>query len=244
MYGPSDGGFRKHALPVITKCIHGSAPFLTTFLLIHLSAPLLANLGGSSLASQTLLLGREYYQTELGEKYLLLGPIVLHTVSGLAKRLISPSKVPPRPWTSLLSITGYGTMLFFLPIHFSTHRVSPSNPIAPIHALSPSELDFEYIKFGLNSWPWRSAFLYGGLVVFALLHAADGERILFNTYLGPALGRIKASTRKGMIAAVMGAVALPVLTGLYFLSQEPEMIFASMADRFHASFVSSMWYRL
>lgn len=42
-------------MPCLTKIAHGSTPFITTFLLIHLSAPALANLGGSSLASQTMV---------------------------------------------------------------------------------------------------------------------------------------------------------------------------------------------
>jgi hypothetical protein len=47
--------FLQKSLPVLTKLLHGSAPFISTFLLIHLSAPMLANLGGSSLASQTMV---------------------------------------------------------------------------------------------------------------------------------------------------------------------------------------------
>jgi hypothetical protein len=64
-------------LRFLTKAIHVSSPFITTFLLIHLSAPVMG-LGGSTLASQTMVcyvylykwrmpdvgpqaLGREYY---------------------------------------------------------------------------------------------------------------------------------------------------------------------------------------
>ena len=43
------------SLPYLTKLAHGSAPFLATFLLIHLAAPAVANLGGSSLSSQTMV---------------------------------------------------------------------------------------------------------------------------------------------------------------------------------------------
>lgn len=39
---------------------HGTAPFITTFLLIHLTAPALANVGGSSLASQTMVSTSEH----------------------------------------------------------------------------------------------------------------------------------------------------------------------------------------
>ncbi|KAJ7672163.1 hypothetical protein DFH06DRAFT_87263 [Mycena polygramma] len=236
--------FRQKALPVLTKLIHGSAPFISTFLLIHLTAPMLANLGGSSLASQTMLLGREYYQTEFGEKYLLLGPLAVHSLSGIVKRVLSPTNAPPRPWTSLLAITGYVNMLFFLPIHFMAHRAHPMNPAPPVHALGPSELDFEFVKYGLANWPWRSWFLYGGLVAGVVLHAADGERFLFNTYLGGSMGRIKAAARKRLLAIGLGLLAIPVISGVFVMSREPLMVFASTAERFQASFTQSPIYKI
>ncbi|KAK7032799.1 hypothetical protein R3P38DRAFT_2918943 [Favolaschia claudopus] len=242
---PASGrGFRHRALPILTKALHGSAPFISTFLLIHLTAPMLANLGGSSLASSVLLLGREYYQTDFGEKYLLLGPLAVHSLSGIAKRLLSPPKVPPRPWTSLLSLTGYANMLFFLPIHFMTHRVHPKTPAPPILALGPSELDFEFVKYGLAKFPWRSWFLYGGLVVCAVLHFVDGDRLLFNTYFGESMGRIKAASRKRLLAIGTALVTLPVLAGTYVMSKEPLMILSTTAERIQACFSKSPIYKL
>ncbi|KAJ7143319.1 hypothetical protein C8R43DRAFT_1237981 [Mycena crocata] len=235
---------RQKTLPVVTKLIHGSAPFITTFLLIHLTSPMLANLGGSSLASQTMLLGREYYQTDFGEKYLLLGPLVVHSLSGIAKRVLSPAKAPPRPWTSLLALTGYANMIIFLPVHFMTHRVLPKNPAPPIHALGPAELDFEFVKYGLANWPWRSWFLYGGLVAGVVLHAVDGERLLYNTYFGETMGRIKMAARKRLLAIGLGLLAAPALSGLFIMSKEPLLVFASTAERFNATFVKSPWYRI
>ena len=41
--------------PALTRIAHGSAPFITVFALIHLTAPVMANLGGASLASQTMV---------------------------------------------------------------------------------------------------------------------------------------------------------------------------------------------
>ncbi|KAJ6570101.1 hypothetical protein DFH09DRAFT_982623 [Mycena vulgaris] len=241
---PQKRSLRQRALPVLTKLIHGSAPFITTFLFIHLTAPMLANLGGSSLASQTMLLGREYYQTDLGEKYLLLGPLAVHSLSGIAKRVLSPTKAPPRPWTSLLSLTGYANMIIFLPVHFMTHRALPMNPAAPIHALGPAELDFEYVKYGLATWPWRSWFLYGGLVAGVVLHAVDGERLLYNTYFGETMGRIKMAARKRLLAIGLGLVAVPVLSGMFIMSKEPLMILSSTAERFQASFTQFPFYRV
>ncbi|KAJ7645381.1 hypothetical protein B0H17DRAFT_959548 [Mycena rosella] len=239
---PQKRSLRQRALPILTKLIHGSAPFITTFLLIHLTAPMLANLGGSSLASQTMLLGREYYQTDFGEKYLLLGPLAVHSLSGVAKRVFSPAKAPPRPWTSLLALTGYANMIFFLPVHFMSHRALPMNPAAPIHGLGPAELDFEFVKYGLATWPWRSWLLYGGLVAGVVLHAVDGERLLFNTYFGESMGRIKVAARKRLLAIGLSLLAVPVLSGIFVMSKEPLMIFSSTAERFHASFAQSPLY--
>nr|GAT50462.1 predicted protein [Mycena chlorophos] len=244
MSEPDNHSFRRYALPVLTNVLHGTAPFISTFMLIHLSAPMLANLGGSSLASQTMLLGREYYQTNFGEKYLLLAPLAAHALSGLTKRTISPRKAPPRPWTSLLTLTGYMTMVVFLPVHFMTHRVVPQSPSPPIYALSPSELDFEYVKFALTRWPKRSWFLYGGLVLCAVLHTVEGQRLLFNTYFGKEMGRLVGAAKTRMRAAALGLVALPVLSGLWILAQEPLMAFPSSFARFQAAFTHSLWYRL
>ncbi|KAF7375243.1 hypothetical protein MSAN_00410900 [Mycena sanguinolenta] len=234
--------FYHKALPVLNKLLHGSAPFISTFLLIHLSAPALANLGGSSIASSTLLLGREYYQTEFGEKYLVLAPIAVHALSGIVKRVLSPAKTPPRPWRSLLSLTGFANIIFFLP-HFMTHRAHPMNPAPPIFAVGPSELDFEFVKYGLSNWPWRSWLLYGGLVASVVLHAVDGERLIFNTYFGETMGRIKAAARKNLLTIGVGLVAVPVLTGVFVMSREPLMVLPSTAERFHASFTLSPLFR-
>lgn len=46
---------RKNLLPYLTKVAYGSTPFMTTFVLIHLAAPALANFGGSALSSQTMV---------------------------------------------------------------------------------------------------------------------------------------------------------------------------------------------
>ncbi|KAF7312055.1 hypothetical protein MIND_00217600 [Mycena indigotica] len=243
MTNSSQRSFRSYAVPALTKILHGTAPFISSFLLIHLSAPMLANLGGSSLASQTMLLGREYYQTELGEQYLLLAPLVAHGLSGLAKRAVSPSNAPPRPWTSLLSLTGYANIVFFLPVHFMTHRVFPQLPDPPIQALGPSELDFEYVKFALTRWPKRSWFLYGGLVICVVLHTVEGQRLLFKSYFAQSMGRMGAAAQTRLRAIGLSLAALPVLSGLWVMSQEPLMAFPSAFSRFQASFTHSPFYR-
>jgi succinate dehydrogenase/fumarate reductase cytochrome b subunit len=141
-------------------------------------------------------------------------------------------------------MTGYANMIFFLPVHFMTHRVFPTNPAAPIHALGPAELDFEFVKYGLATWPWRSWFLYGGLVAGVVLHAVEGDRLLFNTYLSESMGRIKMAARKRLLAIGLGLIAIPVLSGIFVMSKEPSMIFSATAERFQAAFTQGPLYIL
>ncbi|TCD67984.1 hypothetical protein EIP91_011653 [Steccherinum ochraceum] len=227
--------------PYLTKLAHGTAPFISTFLLIHLSAPVMANVGGTSLASQIMLLGREYYQTSFGEKYLLLAPLAIHTLSGLAKRLISPPHLRRR-FTSVLGITGYSVFLFFLPIHFLNHRVYPADPSPPIYEVGPSELDYEFVKVSLQTWPWRSWFLYGGLALCVAWHAAEGLKIIWNTSLRDIYGAWRSSTRRRIIGVTLAVV--PVLTGVYVMSQEPIYAFSSLAARFRHALYHSFMYRI
>jgi len=229
------------ALPYLTKLSHGSSAFIATFLLIHLSAPVLANVGGSSLSSQVMLLGREYYQTSFGEKYLVLAPLAVHSLSGLAKRLLSPK--PPRPLSNLLAIAGYASLCVFVPIHFLTHRVNPTVTTPPIYAVGPSELDYEFVKVGLHRWPGQSWLLYVGLVSLVALHAIQGANIIWNGWLRDSLGSIKKWKRNNVIAAAGGIVA-PILSGLYIISKERLTTSPWTIFRFRAVFEQTWLYRL
>ncbi|KAH8991575.1 hypothetical protein EDB92DRAFT_1798155 [Lactarius akahatsu] len=229
--------WRTRASSVLTALSHGSAPFITTFLLIHLTAPAVANIGGSALSSQTMLLGREYYQTMFGERYLLFGPLFIHSSSAIIKRLFSPHV--SRPLTSALSVTGYVTAFCFLPVHLITHRLAPADPAPPISSLSPSELDYEFVKAALSGWPRRSTVLYSVLVLGVALHAADGIGIIWSTW-SPGL---KLPGRKAR-RALTGAAIVPVLTGLAVIAREPLYAFASMAARYQAALTQSIVYRL
>ncbi|TBU26083.1 hypothetical protein BD311DRAFT_779895 [Dichomitus squalens] len=222
----------------LTRIAHGSAPFITTFALIHLTAPVIANLGGTSLASQVMLLGREYYQTPWGEKYLVLAPLVIHPLSALLKRVLAPR--PARRLTSILSITGY-TAAVAVALHFFAHRVAPSDPSPPIFSVGPSELDYEYVKYALHEWPVRSFLGYIGLTAVVAWHAAEGMAIIWNTWLRPSLGALPQSRKQRTVGALAGV--LPVATGLYFMWKEPLMVFSSHAARFKAAFTQSIFFQ-
>lgn len=184
------------------------------------------------------MFGREYYQTPVGEKYLVLAPLVIHPLSAMLKRLLAPKTA--RRITSILSVTGYSAAVF-VALHFFTHRVAPSNPAPPIYAVGPSELDYEYVKFALQEWPWRSFIGYVGLTTAVAWHAVEGMSIIWNTWIRPRFGQLRQSPKSRAIGAFVGI--LPVVTGLCFMWQEPLMVFASHAARFKAAFAKSVCFR-
>lgn len=177
---------------------------------------------------------------------LYIGPIAIHILSAFFKRIINPSKTSPRPLSSLLSTTGYLTTLLLLPIHFSSHRLNPTVSTPPILSVGPAELDYEFVKIGLQNWPWRTWGLYAALVGCVLLHVVDGTNIIWNTntWLKNTLGRMKRETRRRRQLLAIGIVGLPVLSGIYMISREPSMIFSSLAKRFEAVYTLSFIYRL
>ncbi|KAI0093822.1 hypothetical protein BDY19DRAFT_919134 [Irpex rosettiformis] len=225
---------------ILTTLAQGSAPFISTFLLVHLSAPIMANLGGASLASQAMILGREYYQTSFGHRFLVVIPILTHGLSATAKRIMGNSR--SRPLRNAFSIAGYATMFFLLPQHYLLHHILPSNPNPPILAVSPSELDHEYVKFGLQKWPLINWCLYAGLTIAVVWHATEGSRIMWNTWLAGKAGVWKKNAGRHVATVIAGV--LPVLTGLFAISREPLMIFASTAERYDAAFRQHFFFRL
>ncbi|KAI6107023.1 hypothetical protein EDD16DRAFT_1475700 [Pisolithus croceorrhizus] len=280
------------ASSILTTLAHGSAPFLSTFLVIHLSAPIAANIGGSRLASSIMLLGREYYQTTFGERYLLLLPFAIHVTSSIAKRVVltlasnssSPSSGPStsdsdttaqsekpftpksrarfRKLTSLLSISAYAALFLFVPIHVATHRLLPaeadalvwSSSGANLDALGSSELDFEFVKTAIKTWPWRNWILYTGLVGSVLVHAAEGASIIYMRYIrgrvalpsqpsprGSDRGLTRGNRRTIVIA---GVAALLVLTGLWVVSREPTFAPSSVVRRCQVTMMGTWVYRM
>jgi len=191
-----------------------------------------------------MLFGREYYQTPFGERCLVLAPLVIHPLASIAKRLISPSIGFQKPWsrlrpiTSVLSSTGYLTLFLFLPVHYLTHRAYPTIPDAPIYSFGPAELDYEFVKTGLTTWPFRSWFLYIGLVGCVALHSIEGINIVTTTQCGKAVVPKKWRKLASLIAGV------PALTGLYFISRETGYALASSVGSYTAALSRSVIYRI
>ncbi|OCB91351.1 hypothetical protein A7U60_g1390 [Sanghuangporus baumii] len=234
---------RKTLLPYLTKAAHLPAPFISAFLLVHLSAPILANVGGASLSSSVMLLGREYYQGSPQELLLLFGPLGLHVSASVLKRLLSP--YPPRPIRSLLSTAGY-TALAIIPIHILIQRVYPTDPAYPISSIGPAQLDFSFVQHALQKWPIRSILLYVSLTAATILHALEGFALLNDLYLvkdGSAKRWDKSKVRTRRIAAATGISA--VLGGVLMLWKEPIIMpLPSILARFDAVLQKSIIYRL
>lgn len=160
----------------------------------------------------------------------MLAPLVLHPVSTIAKRLLSPKSA--RKLTSIISLTGY-LIIPLLASHFLIHRYFPADPMPPIAAVGPSELDYEFVKVALRERPWMSWLGYAGLTLAVAWHAIEGERVIWNLRLRELFGRwtLGAYAR----AAVAITAALPVLTGVFIMSREPVVAFVGLASRYQAA---------
>ena len=140
--------------------------------------------------------------------------------------------------TSALASTGYLTLFLFLPIHYLTHRVYPTIPTAPINSFGPAELDYEFVKTGLQAWPFRSWFLYIGLVGCVALHSVEGISIITATKVGKA---IVPKNKRKLVALLAG---IPALIGLFFISREAVWALTSSVEGYMAAFSESVAYRL
>ena len=152
----------------------------------------------------------------------------------------------PKPFSrssfSLLRISAYVVALA-LPIHFVTNRLDPTIPDLPIAALGPSELDYEFVKFGLQKWPWRSALLYSGLVGGTLIHSAEGAAILWEKYVSKRIGERWEVTRMSKRRIQAAVIALLTLSGALVVWKEDLTPLSSLLSRFDATFTNSFFYR-
>lgn len=185
------------------------------------------------------ILGREYYKTSFGHRYLVVVPILTHGLSAVVKRVLGERT--SRPLRSLFSIAGYASLLFLLPTHYLLHRVYPSDPSPPILSLSPAELDYEYVKFGLQQWPLTNWVLYTGLTACVAWHATEGLQIIWNTWLAGNARIWKNSAKRRLIT--VAASVLPVFTGILVMSREPLMVFSGTADRYETAFRRLVMFR-
>ncbi|KAN0066166.1 hypothetical protein ACQY0O_000260 [Thecaphora frezii] len=226
---------RSRLLGSLTAASHISAVAVGSFLCVHLAPPLavgvcnvLFPLTGRlgieeavETASRIMLLGRVYYQSTITEP-ILYASLGVHAIASLLKRFVilyttsadidTPPAPSPRP--SLHAASGY-LLLPLVGHHVLLNRLLPSLSRPAIHALSPSELDYSYVSFGLASFPYASTALYTALVVAIVAHATTGTAKIV------ARRRTRAPRSLGGAAwsAVGGTTAL-LLAGLAALAPQ------------------------
>ena len=191
---------------------------------------------------QFQIFGREYYQTSFGEKYLLLAPLGVHVAAGVVRRGLTWIKKAKQSGQfhvtkpNLLVSTAFISMAL-VPIHFLVNREYPSIIEAPIFALSPSQINFEYVKFGLSRWPIRTWLLYGIMVPAVTLHASEGMIVLARKRLG-------VNLRRGSLNATIALTgAALALSGLLIMSREPINTYFGESLRYLAAYTKSPFYR-
>ncbi|KAJ1310244.1 hypothetical protein OPQ81_006986 [Rhizoctonia solani] len=255
----------------LTYAQHTPTPFVAAFMLIHLSAPALASIGGTDAANQVMLLGREYYHGAPQEKLLVFLPITLHVGASLIKRvvklgrqaLVSPkandalttqestSGSSNRPLTTsdVLMWTGYPLFLVLSP-HIATHRLIPSTPTPPISSISPSELDYTFVHFGLKNWPVRSWVMYAVLVGCGITHAIYGIPVVWRQTMLKLLKKVRAvhsESRLGTswyISPKAGILGMSIiLLGVLRISREDLFISRLMQTRMVSAYRMSALYR-
>ncbi|KAI6017540.1 hypothetical protein BKA83DRAFT_4481123 [Pisolithus microcarpus] len=193
-----------------------STIFLSTFLVIHLSAPIAANIGGSRLAS-SVMVEREYYQIAFGERYLLPFLFAIHVTSSvvaltLASNSFSPSGGPSTPKShvrirklrSLLRISAYAALFFFVPTRAVIHRLLPTEVDAPACLRATStQTHLSLSRSSLSCVPVR---------------VAEVASIIYTWHIGYlrlATVEVFASPSGGnRTTVVAGATTLPVLESL------------------------------
>ncbi|QRW27223.1 hypothetical protein RhiXN_01818 [Rhizoctonia solani] len=254
----------------LTYAQHLPTPFITTFMLIHLSAPALASIGGTDVANQVMLLGREYYHGVPQEKSLVFLPITIHVGASLLKRVLklgrrlvvrsekkgnrtveesANSGTNSLTPSNVLVRTGYPLLLMLIP-HIATHRLIPSSPVPPISSISPSELDYTFVHFGLRNWPIRSWLMYAVLVGAGITHVIHGMPVVWRQTALKLLKKTRAihsesrigtswyiSPKVGLLAAGI------VLLGVLRISREDLFISRLMETRMTSAYRMSVFYR-
>lgn len=151
--------------------------------------------------------------------------------------------------------TGYPLIPLVL-AHLFIHRLIPASPAPPIASLSPSELGYDFVAYGLNSRLWTSVAAYLALVGLLVPHTWVGWEKAWpwtKRQIGLASGNdlpdamqgpsSRAKSRRTMLGATVGLVAV-VAAGLARLHAEGGGISSIMVRRYEAVFDRLPWERL
>ncbi|KAJ9125610.1 hypothetical protein QFC22_000572 [Naganishia vaughanmartiniae] len=171
---------RSSYLRLLAGVQNTSALAFSTFLAVHLASPVFATFGGGEVANQVMLLGRAYYHPL--EPVLIYGSVSAHLAASLLRRLhMLKTTQFHRPALTLHHMTGY-LLIPFLTLHVLTHRLIPSSSAQPINGLSPAELDYSFVSYGLRMWPVVSWTTYALLIVTGVSHGMSGLPKVFRWF--------------------------------------------------------------
>lgn len=156
--------------------------------------------------------------------------------------------IGPPSKLGLLQSTSLALAWVLIPIHVSVHRFIPSSPAPPISGLSPSQLDYEYVKAGLHQWPVTSWVLYTLLVSSMIIHALEGSAVIYSKWQNRTRPLEDGETLerpwvKYVPTAIATGVGLSVLGGIRVLSGEASYATRRLASRIEASYLQSFLFR-
>lgn len=140
-------------------------------------------------------------------------------------------------------MSGY-LLIPFLTLHILSHRIIPASPEAPINALSPAELGFGFVSYGLRAWPVVSWTTYAVLIGSGVWHALAGTPTVLNWLrsrrrLGTPPGT--QSGRRIRLPAVFIALVSALGLGLARLHGEDPGFSRGMVGRVEAVYRSLPW---
>lgn len=165
------------AYGLLTKVQNGSAVVFSVFAVTHGLQILSANVGGSALANNWIMLGRPFYQDEHLEGILVTGSVLTHVAAGLGKlgiRLYWNNNNSTKKNPALLpyhGLTGY-LLIPLAGLHYYLVRH------LPIEYYGDSAfIDFGYIAWGLQNKPIFTYGLHAALVVAAAYHMVSGAKV-------------------------------------------------------------------
>lgn len=153
------------------------------FMVVHLTAPAAAAIGGEDTASQFMLLGRELYQTRLGEKALLASGVA-HVAASAAKRVLASHRQRWRlpslhSLSSWHSVSGFALVPIVV-LHTLKHRWWPA-----ASDISPAFFNYGYVVRALQTRPWLSWLGYGSILLAGSYHWIAGLRKILSQGVCP-----------------------------------------------------------
>lgn len=165
----------------LTKVQAGSAIVFSTFAVMHGAQVLTANVGGSQLANNWIMLGRPFYQDEHLEGILVTGSALTHVIAGLAKlgiRFYWNNTISNSALLPYHGLTGY-LLIPLAGLHYYLVRHLPVDYYG-----DSAFIDFGYVAWGLQNKPVFTYGLHCALIAAAAYHMISGINVAFQKLKG------------------------------------------------------------